>query len=101
YLGVISQVLTEAAVPPSRLRPELGIPPGVELVVMRALEKDRAVRYQQMGDVERDLERLLAGDHNVGLPPAEPAVVASAPETSGRRWHLGVAAVLLIGAGIA
>jgi serine/threonine protein kinase len=98
YLGVISQVLTEEATAPSRLRPELGIPPGVELVVMRALEKDRSKRYQQMADLERDLERLLAGDHNVGLAPSAEAVT---PVTSRHRWHLTVAAVLVIGAGIA
>src|SRR6185436_20948485 len=101
YLGVISQVLTEEAAPPSRLRPELGIPVGVEKVVMRALEKDRARRYQQMSEFERDLERLVAGDHNVGLPePAEPSVPAPRPRT-GQRWHLGIFGVLAIGVGLA
>jgi serine/threonine-protein kinase len=101
YLGVISQVLTEEAAPPSRLRPELGIPVGVESVVMRALEKDRARRYQKMGEFERDLERLIAGDHNVGLPePAAPPGPVPRPRT-GQRWHLGVAGVLAIGVGLA
>ena len=68
YLGIISQVLTRDAPPPSRLRPELGIPPAVETVVMRAMEKDRQKRYQTMADLEQDLERLLAGDQNVGSP---------------------------------
>src|SRR5688572_17477514 len=82
YLGVISQVLTEEAAPPSRLRPELGIPVGVEMVVMRALEKDRTRRYQKMAELERDLERVIAGDHNVGLPEAAQApVVAARPRT--------------------
>jgi serine/threonine-protein kinase len=100
YLGVISQVLTVQAVSLSRLRPELGIPPAVETVVMRALEKDRARRYQQMSDLERDLERLLAGDHNVGLPAAE-IVAPAPPPVPAHRWHLGVAAVVLIGVGLA
>jgi hypothetical protein len=99
YLGVISQVLTEEAAPPSRLRPELGIPAGVETVVMRALQKDRDRRYQQMAELEQDLERLLAGDHNVGVPAAA-AVVPARPALK-QRWHLGVGAVLVIGAGIA
>jgi serine/threonine-protein kinase len=98
YLGVISQVLTEEATSPARLRPELGIPAGVELMVMRALEKDRDRRYQQMADLERDLDRLLGGDQNVGLPPLD--AVAAAP-TSHTRWHLAVAAVLVIGVGLA
>lgn len=100
YLGVISQVLTEEAVPPSRLRPELGIPAGVETVVMRALEKDRDKRYQRMEDLTQDLERLLAGDHNVGLPPVAAAAAPPAPKLQGR-WHLGIAAVLVLGVGIA
>jgi eukaryotic-like serine/threonine-protein kinase len=99
YLGVISQVLTQEATSPVRLRPELGIPPGVETVVMRALEKDRDQRYQLMADLERDLDRLLAGDQNVGLPPQP--VVVSPPPASRTRWHLGAAAVLVIGAGLA
>ena len=39
YLGIISQVLTHTALPPSQLRPELGIPEAVEAVVMHAMEK--------------------------------------------------------------
>ena len=70
YLGMISQVLNHEATPPSQLRPELRISDAVETVVMRAMEKDRASRYQTMADLERDLERLLAGDQNVGLPLA-------------------------------
>src|SRR6185503_13450707 len=60
YLGIISQVLTHTVMPPSRLRPELGIPDAVEAVVMRAMHKDRAGRYVLMADLESDLGRLLA-----------------------------------------
>ena len=77
YLGVISQVLTQETVPPSQLRPELGIPAAVDRVVMRALEKDRDKRYQQMAEFEHDLERLLAGDSTVALrEAAEPSAGA-------------------------
>ena len=69
YLGIISQVLTHEPTPPSKLRPELGISGAVEAVVMRAMEKDRTRRYQTMAELERDLERLLAGDQNVGFVP--------------------------------
>ena len=93
YLGVISQVLTQEVQPPSQLRPELGIPPAVEAVVMRAMEKDRERRYQQMADLERDLDRLLAGDPNVGhrgdRPGAVPRARARAPAgtwASSRCW---------------
>jgi hypothetical protein len=102
YLGIISQVLTHTAAPPSQVRPELGIPDAVEAVVMRAMEKDRARRYAAMADLEHDLERLLAGDQNVGSP-----LVPEGNATAGRRmvaqphrWHLGLVAALALGVGV-
>jgi tRNA A-37 threonylcarbamoyl transferase component Bud32 len=97
YLQIISQVLTHEPASPARLRPELGIPDAVDAVVMRAMDKDRARRYQTMAELERDLERLLAGDQNVGLPP----VVAgtSAPRMA-PRWPLALTAGLLLAVGV-
>jgi eukaryotic-like serine/threonine-protein kinase len=100
YLAVISQVLTQDVLPPSKLRPELGIPPAVETIVMRAMEKDREKRYQSMAELERDLDRILAGDPNVGLPHSEAAPAAPSPPT-GARWHLGIAAIVVVGVGLA
>jgi len=97
YLGIISQVLTHDPTPPSRLRPELGISGAVEAVVMRAMAKDRTRRYQTMADLERDLERLLAGDQNVGVVPRAAGAATSAPAAP-RRWPLlaaGTAAVAI------
>jgi serine/threonine-protein kinase len=100
YLGIISQVLTHTASPPSAVRPELGIPDAVEAVVMRAMAKDRTQRYQAMADLERDLERLLAGDQNVGLPLASGAPAATQLPEPPKRWLLGVAAVITLGVGV-
>ena len=97
YLGIISQVLTHEPTPPSKLRPELGISDAVETVVMRAMEKDRTRRYQTMAELERDLERLLAGDQNVGLAPR---AAGAAPATAApKRWPLLVAAGIAVVAG--
>ena len=100
YLQIISQVLTHEPLSPSRLRPELGIPDAIDAVVMRAMEKDRARRYQTMAELEGDLERLLAGDQNVGLRPAlvgaPPAVRAAAP----KRWPLVLVAVAVLAGGV-
>jgi len=99
YLGVISQVLTQETLPPSQLRPELGIPAAVDRVVMRALEKDRDKRYQQMAEFEHDVERLLAGDSTVALREAsEPT---TAPAGHRLRWPLAALGVLALGAAIA
>src|SRR4051794_6471495 len=87
YLGIISQVLTHKPTPPSKLRPELGISDAVEAVVMRAMAKDRDRRYQTMAELERDLDRLLAGDQNVRVEPVTTDVNTRAP-TAPRRWPL-------------
>jgi serine/threonine-protein kinase len=99
YLGVISQVLTQEIQPPSALRPELGIPAAVEAVVMRAMEKDRERRYQTMSELVRDLDRLLAGDQNVGLPESAPDPRPAEGPTR-PRWHFVAAAVVVIGSGV-
>ncbi len=97
YLQIISQVLTHEPPSPAVLRPELGIPDAVDAVVMRAIEKDRTRRYQTMAELERDLERLLAGDQNVGLPPAVPGAPAPSPAP---RWPLVLTAGLLLVGGV-
>ncbi len=99
YLGIISQVLTHEAIPPSKLRPELGISEAVETVVMHAMEKDRARRYATMSDVENDIDRVLAGDQNVGVGAGLIPATAPAPTSPSRGRILvwGAAAVALIG----
>ena len=67
---------------------------------MRGLEKDRARRYQQMAQLERDVDRLLAGDVDAGLGEGVAGVQARPPRP---RWpiHLGVAAIFAAGIGTA
>jgi len=101
YLQIISQVLTHQPLPPSQLRPELGIPDAVEAVVMRAMEKDRTRRYQTMAELERDLERLLAGDQNVGSPPMLEGTPAAVARPALRRWPLAVMATAVLVGGVA
>src|SRR5204863_2299563 len=67
---------------------------AVEAVVMRAMDKDRARRYQTMAEVERDLERLLAGDQNVGFVP-RPTGAGVEASAAPKRWPL-----LTLGGGV-
>ena len=55
--GVIfNAILERAPVPPVRLNPDL--PPKLEEVIHKALEKDCELRYQHAGDMRADLKRL-------------------------------------------
>jgi serine/threonine protein kinase len=55
--GVIFDgIMNRAALPPLRLNPDL--PPKLEDIINKALEKDRNLRYQHAADVRTDLQRL-------------------------------------------
>src|SRR5215475_9699609 len=55
--GVIfNSILEKAAVPPVRLNPDL--PPKLEEIINKALEKDRNLRYQHASELRADLQRL-------------------------------------------
>src|ERR1700745_1905010 len=49
-------LLNRTPIPPARMNPE--IPPKLEEVINKALEKDRKLRYQSATDIRTDLQRL-------------------------------------------
>jgi serine/threonine protein kinase len=55
--GVIAEsILNRMPATPVRLNPD--VPPKLEEIVMKALEKDRELRYQHASDIRADLKRL-------------------------------------------
>src|SRR5207248_240404 len=90
---IFDSILNRAPVPPVRLNPDL--PPKLEDIINRALEKDRELRYQHASEMKAEFLRLrrdsesgrsavLAGSDSEGHDlsqerPVQPAV----PRTSG------------------
>jgi eukaryotic-like serine/threonine-protein kinase len=53
---IFEAILSRAPVAPVRLNPE--VPPKLEEIINKALEKDRDLRYQHAADLRTDLKRL-------------------------------------------
>jgi len=58
-LSVAYQHVREDPAPPSQLDPD--IPPEVDAIVLKAMAKNPANRYQSAADMRADIERALAG----------------------------------------
>src|SRR6201987_4356176 len=93
--GVIANAILERApVPPVRLNPDL--PPKLEEVINKALEKDRKLRYQNAGDIRTDLQRLKR-DSDSGRATVAEAGAGMKPARKSPRWAtLTGASILLI-----
>jgi len=59
---ICGAILRDEPVPPSQLNPQLAH--GLEGVVLRALEKDRSLRYQHASDMRAELQRLKRDSEN-------------------------------------
>jgi eukaryotic-like serine/threonine-protein kinase len=56
-VGLVSEaILNRTPVAPVRLNPD--VPPKLEEIISKALEKDRKLRYQNAADIQTDLRRL-------------------------------------------
>ncbi|MGB2888579.1 MAG: tetratricopeptide repeat protein, partial [Candidatus Acidiferrales bacterium] len=94
--GVIFHaILSQAPISPLRLNPE--VPPKLEEIVNKALEKDRKLRYQSAAEIRTDLARLKRDTDSAHVS----AVSGVAPAAKAKPWWrtsaaLWIAAVVLI-----
>jgi eukaryotic-like serine/threonine-protein kinase len=95
--GVIAEtILNRTPVAPVRLNPD--VPPKLEEIIDKALEKDRKLRYQSASEIRTDLQRLKR-DSDSGRVSATAARVESKPAAKSVRfrWMVNVAAILVAG----
>jgi Tol biopolymer transport system component len=96
---IFDAILHKAPTSPVRLNPDL--PPDLERIINKALEKDRKLRYQSVADLRVDLERLKR-DSTSAREAAIDEHLSSAPEkpkadTGKRLWGRWAAAITVIG----
>ena len=86
--GVIAEaILNRRPVASVRLNPD--VPPKLEEIITKALEKDRKLRYQSAGDIRTDLQRLNRDTESARLPSATNAV-------DGAGWKLALGRKVLV-----
>jgi eukaryotic-like serine/threonine-protein kinase len=68
-VAIAYQHVTENPIPPSRIDPE--IPPWADAIVLKAMAKNPADRYQSAGEMRSDIQRGLSG-----MPVAAPPTAA-------------------------
>ncbi|HEY7372585.1 MAG TPA: protein kinase [Polyangia bacterium] len=84
-MGIISRHLVEPPEPPSQRRPDLNIPPLVDQIVLRGLEKNRELRFESAVAFRETLEAMIGATAGVRtpLPPSVRASMPTARDMSG------------------
>lgn len=84
--GVVDAILHKAPLPVAKFNPDM--PPELQLVINRALEKDRKLRYQTASEISADLQRMKRVS-DPSLVTTSTAGTASKKERGGRKlWPL-------------
>ena len=100
---ICATILHQNPQPASQVNPQ--VPPQLEAIIHKALEKDRNLRYQHAADLRSDLQRLKRdtdSGHSTATTSGTAAVPHQAPVQQQRYWRIIVpAAVLLVAALIA
>jgi TolB-like protein len=81
--AVLEAIFTTDPVAPSRLNDQ--VPPELERIIAKALEKDRKLRYQGAAELRSDLQRLRR-DTLSGRVTATSGPWAARPRRGARRW---------------
>ena len=80
---IFDAILNRTPLPPIRLNPEL--PPKLEDIIGKLLEKDRDLRYQSAAELRSDLKRLKRDTESGRLQVHDSAAVAGFERKRARR----------------
>jgi len=87
-VAIAYQHVKEDPIPPSQIDPE--VPPWADAIVLKAMRKDPADRYQSAGEMRNDIQRALSG------APVAAAMPPTAAYAAGTR-RMGSAATQVAG----
>jgi serine/threonine-protein kinase len=86
--GLIAAILTESPPPMTALQPRT--PAAVERIILIALAKDPAKRWQDAGDLARELSWVATGSHTTTVEGS-----ARTPARGWRPWTVAAAALIV------
>ena len=97
--AIFDAILNRAPIPALRINPEL--PPELEKIIDKSLQKERKLRYQTAADLKADLERLKRDtDSGRAVTAISDRRAAIRPSPVQRRWTIALAGVALGGAAL-
>ena len=73
---IISAILRDNPALPAQVNPQ--VLPGLEVIILRALEKDRNLRYQHASDMRAELQRLKRDEESGRYRPASSGALRAA-----------------------
>jgi serine/threonine protein kinase len=86
--------------PTSMVRVNPDLPPELEYIINKALEKDRALRYQSAGEMLADLKRLRRNSSSTKIEAAPPTEQPASPQKRKALWA-AIAGVAVLAAALA
>lgn len=96
-LVMIQKIIQEDPIPPHQV--DESIPEEVELITLKALQKQKLKRYASAAELASDIRKHLRGiSLDLKKPPAP---VVATPKAGGRRWRFVTIVLFLLIAGVA